>query len=480
MKVTFGIGPLTLMELSARMNGVLKAPEKSKLRVRALCTDSREVDFQTAFLTLPGEKDDGEAHIAEAVARGCPCVICTPNAQPPACAVQTADRIGSLLRLARSIREEVDPHCVAVTGSTGKTTAKEFLSAVLSQKFSTFKTAGNHNSLIGLPLSLLELKPKTEWAVLEMGMNKKGEIEALSRVALPDLAAITNVGRAHIGMLGSQFDILQAKLEILSGLRPNGIFLLNADDEFLVRSVGKNFRTISLSANGRNADFSAKNIRVELQKTIFDFSWRGGVETDLCLPVMGRQFVSAALLACAVGVYAGVSPEEIRKGLSKATPGKFRQQISICGSVTLIEDCYNASPESMAAALDLLDLLCKGEGTRGIAVLGDMLELGSESERLHYRIGKRFAAGNGALLFTIGNESEQIALGARRNGVSSGCVFQNPDPNDLSGLIETLEKTIRPGDVILIKASRRIAAERVGSALKDFLKKEGGQGPCVN
>lgn len=478
MKVSFGIGPLTLSELAKRCQATLTTPEKANFRVSALCTDSREADGQTAFLTLPGEKDDGEAHIAEAAARGCPCIICTNVPETTGCFIQTPDRIQALLRLAETIRQEVAPHCVAVTGSAGKTTAKEFISSVLSQKGSTFKTLGNHNSLVGLPLSLLELKPGTEWAVLEMGMNHKGEIGALSKIVSPDLAAITNIGNAHVGMLGSQYDILQAKLEILSGLQQNGVFLLNVDDEFLRRSVGKNFRTISLSANGRKADFSAKNIRVELHKTIFDLNWRGGVETDLCLPVMGKQFVTAALFAYAAGIYAGVSPEAIRRGLAVANPGKLRQQISVCGGVTLIEDCYNASPESMAAALDSLDLLCQTQESRGIAILGDMLELGSESERLHYQVGKRFACGNAELLFTIGKQSERIALGARQNGVFSDQIYQNPDPNDLSGLLNELKTVVRPGDVILIKASRRIAAERVGSALKDFLEK-GGQGPCV-
>ena len=477
MKVSFGTGPLTLAALAERCRAKLTAPDQATVRVTALCTDSRETDGQTAFLTLPGEKDDGEAHIAEAAARGCPCVICTHLSETPVAAIQTPDRLQALLRLAKSVREEVNPHCVAVTGSAGKTTTKEFISSVLSQKGSVFKTPGNHNSLVGLPLALLALRPGTEWAVLEMGMNQAGEIGALSQTVMPDLAIITNIGNAHIGRLGSRYGILQAKLEIFSGLRQNGVFLLNADDEFLRRSAGKNFRTISLSANGRKADFSAKNIRVELQKTMFDLTWRGGVETDLCLPVAGRQFVTAALFACAVGVYAGASPEAIRRGLAEAKPGKLRQQISVCGGVTLIEDCYNASPEAMEAALDFLDLCCQGKGRRGIAVLGDMLELGSESERLHYQVGKRFAGGRAELLFTIGKESEAIARGARQNGVSSRQIKENPDPNDLSGLIQTLQTVIRPGDVILIKASRKLAAERVGSALKNFLEKR-GQGPC--
>ncbi len=257
MKVSLGSGPITLSELADLCGGVLNTPQSSRICVEAVCTDSREADSKTLFWTLPGKKDDGEAHLAQAVALGCPCAVCSPNAEPITGTIQVRDRVQALLHLAKTVRAQVNPHCVAVTGSAGKTTTKEFLSAVLSQTKPTFKTIGNHNSLVGLPLSLLEMKPKTEWAVLEMGMNAKGEIKALSTLAEPDVAMITNIGKAHIGLLGSQYDILQAKLEILSGLRPNGIFLLNADDPFLSAAVGKNFRRISLSANGRKADFSA-------------------------------------------------------------------------------------------------------------------------------------------------------------------------------------------------------------------------------
>lgn len=479
MKVTLGSGPVTLEELANSCGGNLSDPTKAQTRVEAVCTDSREVDPKTVFWTLPGKNDDGEAHLSEAQARGCPCAVCTSKATASVCKIETPDRLQSLYDLAKLILKSVNPHRVAVTGSAGKTTTKEFLFSVLSPSAKTFKTPGNHNSTVGLPLSLLELQPDAEWAVLEMGMNARGEIKALSELAKPDVAMITNIGSAHIGRLGSRYEILQAKLEILSGLRQNGVFLLNLDDPFLSASVGKNYRTISLSANGRKADFSAKNIRVEPQKTIFDLIWRGGEERDIELNLSGKPFVSAALFAFATGVFAGISPEGILCGLAKANPGELRQAVSTCQGVTIIEDCYNASPESVFAALETLDRFCREEGKRGLAVLGDMLELGEESDRLHRSVGKRFAKGCAERLFTIGKESEKIALSAAENGVLQDQIFQNPDPTDLSGLIAELQSTVRPGDVILIKASRGIAAERVGSALKDFLGKR-GQEPCAN
>ena len=475
MKVTFATGPLSLIELAALCRGELVGCQNPQATITAICTDSSEADAQTAFLTLPGKHSDGEAHLAQAVGQNCPCVICSRLPSLPACAVLTRDREAVPFLLARAVLQRVHPRCVAVTGSAGKTTTKEFIAAVLSQKYPTFKTAGNHNSTVGMPLSLLEMAPGSEWAVLEMGMNAPGEIEKLARLAKPEIAAVTNVGTAHIGLLGSRQAILQAKLEILSGLHQNGVFLLNLDDDLLKDSIGKNYRKISLSANGRKADFSAKNIRVEPQKTIFDLDWYGGHEANVCLPVPGKHFVSAALFAYAAGISAGVAPDAVRAALSNTTPGTFRQQCSVVGGVLLIEDCYNASPESMTAALETLFTICKQEKRRGIAVLGDMLELGAASKEQHRKIGNLFARGNAEFLFAVGKDGAEIAAGALSAGTPSKNVFQNPDPADLTATLTGLKAILKAGDVVLIKASRKIAAERIGSALKEFLEEKEGR-----
>lgn len=475
MKITFGTGAVNARQLADACGGTLFAGSDPNLTVCGLCTDSAEADPETAFLALRGKRTDGHCYIADAIRAGCRCVICEGTAMPVGTVIRVSDSAFALLRLANTVRHRGTFRTVAVTGSVGKTTTKDMIAEVLSRAYHTFGTSGNHNSTVGMPLSMLEMSLDTDWAVLEMGMNASGEIEKLSLAAEPDIAVITNIGTAHIGMLGSRENILRAKLEVLSGLRAGGVFLRNADDELLAAADGKNFRTFSVSAKGRKADLSANNIRVEPERTFFDLILSDGEWKDLCVPATGAHNVYAALFAVAVGRLAGVSPEEIRTGLLSYRPPKLRQMRTVIAGVTLIEDCYNASPESMTAALDVLNVLCASSERRGIAVLGDMLELGDRSDDLHRAIGARFAKGRAELLFTIGKGGSKIAEGAIENGVLPERVVENPDVGDIENTIAALCGTVRAGDVILIKASRAVAAERVGSALKNFLKKEEGR-----
>ncbi len=469
MKIRFAKGAVSAGALAADCGGILLAGSDANCPISGICTDSSEADADTAFLALRGRRTDGHCFAEAAIATGCRCVICERPVGTPQATILTENSESALLRLANTVRRRLSCRVAAVTGSVGKTTTKEMIGAVLSESRRTFKTPGNHNSTVGMPLAMLEMPADTEWAVLEMGMNAPGEIRRLSLAAEPDFAIITNVGTAHIGLLGSRENILRAKAEILSGLRPDGVFFRNADDDLISTLDGKNFRTVSLSIHGRKADFSAKNIRVEPEQTRFDAQWRGGTEKDLCIRFAGVHHVYAALFAFAVGIEAGVSTDRIREGLYSCLPDSLRQTRTEIAGVTLIEDCYNASPESMRAALEVLDVFCSDSRRRGIAVLGDMFELGAQSEALHRAVGKRFAEGRAELLFTVGQGGSMIAEGARANGVSSMRICENPGFDDLSPLVAALCQTVRAGDVILIKASRAVAAERAGSALKTFL-----------
>lgn len=475
MKITFGTGAVNVGYLADACGGILTNGSDPTRKVSGLCTDSAEADSETAFLALRGKRTDGHRYIADAVRAGCRCVICENTTEPIPAVIRVSDGESALLRLANTVRHRGTFRAVAVTGSVGKTTTKDMIVGVLSRAYHTFGTSGNHNSTVGMPLSMLEMPLDTDWAILETGMNSAGEIEKLSLAAEPDVAIITNVGTAHIGMLGSREKILRAKLEVLSGLRAGGILIRNVDDDLLAVADGKNFRTLSVSAKGRKADLSANNIRVEPERTLFDLSLSGGEWKNLCIRVPGSHNVYAALFASAVGILAGVSPEEIRAGLYSYRPAQLRQTRTVIAGVTLIEDCYNASPESVTAALDVLNVLCASSERRGIAVLGDMLELGDGSDDLHRAVGAHFAKGRAVLLFTIGKGGSKIAEGALENGVLPGRVVENPDVGNLKSTIDALCGTIRAGDVVLIKASRAVAAERVGSALKDFLKKEEGR-----
>lgn len=475
MRTIFGMGAVNAAKLANDCGGVLLSGSDPSVPVYGLATDSSEVDARTAFLALRGKRVDGHAFIPNAVGAGCRVVISERPVKGVDALILVENCENALLRLANTLHRRQNFRTVAVTGSVGKTTTKNMVASVLSGSFETFKTAGNHNSTVGMPLSLLGALPKTEWAVLEMGMNSLGEIERLSRCAEPDIAIITNIGTAHIGMLGSREKILQAKSEIFSGLRSDGLFIRNIDDELLTAEIGKTFRSISISAHGKKADFSAKNIRVEPEQTQFDLLWSNGLEKDICIRVAGAHQVYAALFAFAVGISAGISPEKIRQGLLFYQQDELRQTRTVISGVTLIEDCYNASPESMTAALDVLDTLCSSSDSRGIAVLGDMLELGAQSDALHRAVGHRFSRGRAELLFTIGEGGEKIAQGARAGGVQADRIFENCDREDLRATVEALCRTVRRGDIVLIKASRAVSAERVGFALKNFLQKEEGR-----
>lgn len=473
MKIRFGTGAIRASSLASLCGGLWYPANLPDPLIRGLCTDSAEADPETAFVALRGKRTDGHRFLPEALANGAPCVICETSGSTPAIRVTSCE--SALLQLASHARKENGSHVVAVTGSVGKTTTKDLIAQVLSREKPTFRTAGNHNSLIGMPLSMLEMPAGTDWAVLEMGMNAPGEIRRLSLAAAPEITLITNIGTAHIGAFGSRERIFAAKAEIFAGLCPNGLFLKNADDDLLSSVSGKNFRTLSLSRKGRKADFSAKNIRVEPDRTFFDLEWYGGRESDLCLRVAGAHNVYAALFAFAVGIIAGISPDGIREGLLSYQTDALRQRRTEIAGVTLIEDCYNASPESMTAALDLLDALCADRRHRAIAVLGDMRELGAMSAPLHHTIGERVADSCTDLLFTLGKEGSEIAAGARNSGKFAGRICENRDLNDLSDFIRKLCGEVRRGDVVLIKASRAVAAERVGSALKNFLQREEGR-----
>jgi len=297
-----------------------------------------------------------------------------------------------------------------------------------------------------------------------MGMSGRGEIERMSRAAQPDIAVIANIGTSHMEMLGSRECIRDAKMEIALGLRKGGYLLLNKDEPLLRGAVGKSYRTLYVSLSCEEADFFAQNIRMENGCTYFDACWREGRLENLSLSLMGRHNVYAALYALAVGLLLDVPKDAIRRGLRAYTPEGMRQNLYRHGGITLIEDCYNASPESMRAALDVLQAAATG---RRIAVLGDMLELGVTSATLHKEVGAYLAALRVERLFTVGEGGSLIAEGAVSAGMSRDCIFECPQKEDIDALCKALGSCLSFGDTVLVKASRGVKLERV----IDYLKK---------
>ena len=471
MKIRFSINQISFGTLARLCGGELHQGALGEVAVRYICTDSREADRETVFVALRGERVDGHDFIPMALARGCRCVICEHRTEElegsDATAIVVGDSELALSRLANNYRNYLHCRTVAVTGSVGKTTTKDLTASVLSVGTHAAKTQGNHNSLVGMPLSMVSIPTDSDWAVLEMGMSSFGEIERLSIAAEPDIAIITNIGSSHMEMLGSRENICRAKLEILSGLKPGGILILPLDEPLLKNVCGKSYRTVYVSLFCENADFLAQNIRVENDRTVFDIVYADGVAKDLAIRILGKHNVYAALYAFAVGKLAGLSDEQIREGLLQYVPDGMRQHIYGMGKITVIEDCYNASPESMIAAVDVLTEYCRRTGRRSVAVLGDMLELGADSPALHRSVGEYLAEKRVDRLYTVGKGGNQIAVGARQRGMPKLHISQNACSDRLDDTAEALLEGLEDGDVVLFKASRSVGAERIIATLRD-------------
>lgn len=471
MKIRFSVNQISFGTLARLCGGELHQGALGEVAVRYICTDSREADRETAFVAMRGERADGHDFIAVALSRGCRCVICEHRTEELERSDATAIVVGNselaLSLLANNYRNYLHCKTVAVTGSVGKTTTKDLVASVLSVGTHAAKTQGNHNSLVGMPLSMVSIPTDSDWAVLEMGMSGFGEIERLSICAEPDIAIITNVGSSHMEMLGSRENICRAKLEILSGLKSGGVLILPLDEPLLQNVCGKSYRTVYVSLFCEKADFLAQNIRVENDRTVFDIVYADGVAKELAIRILGKHNVYAALYAFAVGKLAGLCDEQIREGLLRYSPDGMRQHIYEMGKITVIEDCYNASPESMIAAVDVLTEYCRRTGRRSVAVLGDMLELGADSPALHRSVGVYLAEKKIDRLFTVGKRADQIAVGARQRGMSKQSITSNAQTDCLSRTAEGLSETLQAGDVVLFKASRSVGAEAIIGELRD-------------
>ncbi len=471
MKVNVGCKTLTMAQLAQYCGGILTfvGGEFNKdIPFSYVCTDSRETADGALFVALGGERVDGHDYIDAALSSGSGCILCEriPQTQidKSYVAVVVEDSLKAVGELAKAYDRRINHRKVAITGSVGKTTTKEFVASVLGESFRVHKTEGNYNSNIGMPLSMLSMSNDTEVSVLEMGMSNFGEIEYLSRIAEPDIAIVTNIGSSHMGYLGSRENIGKAKLEIVKGLKTGGTLLLNGDDDILRAYKDPSYNPVYIGIDSA-ADFRAVNIRQTVYKTTFDITMAHGVVENVTIPAVGKHNVYAALFAFAVGMRMNIPVAGILRGLAGFRPVGMRQNIYALGDITVIEDCYNASPESMRAAISVLRDI-KSEGARACALLGDMYELGSSSEAFHEEVGRGFAAAGGNALFTFGSSADYIARGALLGGVEQESIFRNPDVKnaELSG--EMLLHYLKKGDTLLVKASRGAAAERVIEYLK--------------
>lgn len=421
--------------------------------------DSRKLLPGQLFIALQGQRD-GHDFIPMAMENGAAAVLCSRPC-PDYPAIVVGDTRRALGDIARQERRRIGMKVVGVTGSVGKSTTKEMIACVLESRYRVAKTPVNQNNDIGMPMAILSMSEDTQVAVLEMGMNHFREIAYLSAIAQPELAVIINIGTMHIEHLGSREGILQAKLEMVEGMPADGRLLLNGDDELLWGKKDQLAISAAYFAEGNaQAEICAAAIKEESGMLCFEV--RGAGEPfKVELPLEGHHYVSDALAAVSVGLELGVSPEDIVNSLLHFRNMTGRQEIFAAKGCIIINDCYNAGPESMQAALQVLG---KKDGRR-IAVLGDMLELGFCTPAEHYRVG-RLAAENADAVIAYGPNAWRVTSGAVTGGMPNAKAQGFEDRDQAAAALKRLAK---PGDVILFKGSRGMHLELI---LEQFLKDE--------
>ena len=451
------MGRITLQQAATWCGGRIDEKYKDVTFLGAN-NDTRKLEPGQLFLALQGVRD-GHDFIPAAMEKGAAAVLCTHCEEDYPAIIVDDPRI-ALGQIAKQERQRLGMKVVGVTGSVGKSTTKEMIATVLESTYRVSKTPVNHNNDIGMPMAILAMPEDTQVAVLEMGMNHFREIAYLTDIAKPDVGVIINIGVMHIEHLGSQEGILQAKLEITEGMDANSPLILNGDDG-LLWNAGKTMDRNKVYFGVYNSDCDVLGQDVQQHQGEISFCVQRGAESfDVRLPLEGNHYISDALAAVAVGLAMDVPAEGISESLAQFHNMEGRQEIYQQDGFTIIKDCYNAGPESMAAALAVL-----GNRTgRRIAVLGDMLELGSCTQAEHYKLG-RTAAEHADLVFAYGPNSMRVLNGCLTGGMPEGRARAFTDRDRL---VQVLREVAKPGDTLLFKGSRGM---RMELTLERFLEK---------
>jgi UDP-N-acetylmuramoyl-tripeptide--D-alanyl-D-alanine ligase len=453
-------------------------PEGNTPVITEAAIDSRQVIPGSLFVAIPGERVDGHEFLAEAFKRGASFALIQrdvdasfraldlraglnadsiPELSSPLC-LRVENTVSALQQIARFWRRTLDLRVIGITGSVGKSTTKELVAEVLSQRYRTLKSPGNMNNEIGLPLSILRLSSGYQRAVLEMGFYVPGEIALLCDLALPQVGVVTNIGTVHAERAGSQENIFLGKSELIQSLPEDGVAILNFDDPWVRKMEEKTRAQVFFYGLSSEADLWADNVEGQgLEGIRFRLHYRR--ETlYVRVPLIGRHSVHTALRAAAVGLVEGLTWQEIFDGLNQ---GHTQLRLVVVRSKTgalILDDTYNASPESMLAALNLLDEL---DGHK-IAVLGDMLELGQYERQGHEMVGLRAAQVADSLL-TLGGRAHMIAEAARRSGMRKSSVLEF---EELDQIVNWLNQHLTKNDSVLIKGSHGLHMERIVNALE--------------
>lgn len=486
---------ICVKEIVKATNGILLCGEDT-VTIRNVMIDSREEQEASLFVPIIGEKTDGHKYVSGALKNGATALfmqkdsafreeILQKSSEVGASVIAVEDTVAALQRLAAWYRNQFPVPVVGITGSVGKTTTKEMISCALETEKKVLKTIGNKNSQIGLSLMMFYLDSTYDIAVIEMGMSEEGEMEKLSRVARPECAVMTNIGVAHIAQLGSKENIRKEKLGIVNEFSSGSSLILNGNDELLNELATQiTHKTITIDCNpasnavlqetkavtygiGEGFDYEAHNIRTTSKGTSFDVHYvKNGevVRMPVSLQVYGDHNVMNALAAIAVAERYGVSAEQAVRELEAYKPIAMRGQIKEKDGVVWIDDTYNASPDSMKSGVQVL--LSLENGTRRIAVLADVLELGEKAEELHREVGTYLGTNTISgkkvdLLVTVGENARYIAEEAEKYGVRTKSFTSNTEA------ILELKNEIRQGDVLLVKGSRGMKTDEIVKAFTE-------------
>lgn len=473
---------MTLENIAQAVGGTLYAkmlPEAvsaEQTQAQSVVLDSRLVEPGGIFIATRGEHVDGHSFIDQVFDAGALGVICEEApVQPKGAYILVEDSFLALKDLAEYYRSQLDIKVVGITGSVGKTSTKEFVASVLSQKYRVLKTEGNYNNEVGLPLTVLRIREDCEVAVLEMGISDFGEMHRLSKIAKPDVCLITNIGQCHLENLGTRDGILKAKTEIFDFMQEGGQICLNGDDDKLVtiREVRGSI-PVFFGGGSNNAVYADNYENRGLIGSRAQIHMKGIAGHDACsfeaeIPLPGEHMLYNALAATAAGMLFGLTAEEIQEGIRTVKAVDGRSHVIRTDRLTLIDDCYNANPVSMKAALDLLHMTELSEvfedAARKVAVLGDMFELGTDEAELHREVGVYAAKKQIDVLVCVGNLCKYMYEGAQAVRSVTNCYYFE----DKEALEAQMDTVIQDGDLVLVKASHGMHFEELIKMLSEPL-----------
>lgn len=438
---------MSLKEITAACGGTYYGDDSLlSVEVTGVAIDSRKIETGYLFVPIKGARVDGHNFIPQVMENGAVCTLSEhvlEDAKHPYILVESCTQ--ALKDLAEHYRRALDIKVVGITGSVGKTSTKEMIASVLSQKYNVLKTAGNFNNEIGLPLTIFNIREEHQIAVLEMGISDFGEMHRLTKMARPDICVITNIGLCHLENLKDRDGILKAKTEMFDFMQPDAKIILNGDDDKLITVTDVKGCKPSFFGLSTELDAFADHIHNLSLKGVSCILHLGTTAIEVLIPIPGEHMVYNALAGALVGKELGLSPDEIKAGIESLTPVSGRNNMITTDSLFIIDDCYNANPISTCASLDVLSTA----GTRTVAILGDMFELGDNEKELHRQVGAHAAEKGIDLIVCIGGLSKETFAGALEHASKSRALHFDTKKEFLEQRFQILQR----GDTILVKAS---------------------------